>query len=118
MASIGDSVLFTVFNKSRLASPHASPPFPVRPRPRHSRTAQTPTPLELFEGQDTQSAAITFCQTHNIAQSPPLVQQLAQLLQTRLRESKTVEPALSMGIAVGDSEAILEHYDGQDPTGQ
>uniref|UniRef100_A0A7S2CV94 Uncharacterized protein n=1 Tax=Florenciella parvula TaxID=236787 RepID=A0A7S2CV94_9STRA len=77
---------------------------------------QTPTPLELFEGQDTQSAAITFCQTHNIAQSPPLVQQLAQLLQTRLRESKTVEPALSMGIAVGDSEAILEHYDGQDPT--
>jgi len=43
---------------------------------------------------------------------------LAQLLQTRLRESKTVEPALSMGIAVGDSEAILEHYDGQDPKGQ
>jgi len=76
---------------------------------------QTPTPLELFEGQDAQAAAITFCQAHNIVQSPPLVQQLAELLQTRLQESKAAEPALSMGVAVGESEAVLEHYDGADP---
>ena len=84
---------------------------------------ETSSPLQLFEGQTTISAAVAFCEAHRLlpenadAHDNAIVQQLSQLLQSRLKEAEPSSdaPALTMSVTLDDSEVALQHYEGADP---
>lgn len=92
-------------------------------------SVQTATPLQLFEGQDIQDAVVTFCRQHDLldpasGMASPVVQQLAQVLQSRLQEQQQQqqpsprkrEPTLTVSVTIDNGErAMLQHFAGQDP---
>lgn len=87
------------------------------------------TPLQLFEGQSVHDAALAFCVEFNLLPAgggadTPVVQQLAQVLLTRLKQQQQAdaakrpapEPMLSVTVTLDDQhKAVLQHFAGRDP---